>query len=282
VAVPYALERRMLFFGAFTGANVLRNDPPDRYVFNYRASYAEETDAVVRYLVRIRKLQPRQIAVFAQQDSYGDAGFAGVAKAFRALGVADSAIVRLNYARNTVDVDEAVNQLKIQKPAIKAVVMVATYRAAARFIEKTRDLYPAMIYSNVSFVGSTALADELKLLGPRYANGVIVTQVVPAVSGYSSAVLEYKNALGKYFPGEAPDYVSLEGYIAANVLIQAIKRTGPQLDTEKLIDTLETTRNLDMGLGTSLGFGRSEHQASHKIWGTALDETARYQPIELE
>ena len=160
--------------------------------------------------------------------------------------------------------------------------MVATYRAAARFIEKTRDLYPAMIYSNVSFVGSTALADELKLLGPRYANGVIVTQVVPAVAGYSSAVLEYKNALAKYFPGEAPDYVSLEGYIAANVLIQAIKRTGPQLDTEKLIDTLETTRSLDLGLGTSLGFGRSEHQASHKIWGTALDETARYQPIELE
>jgi ABC-type branched-subunit amino acid transport system substrate-binding protein len=282
VAVPYSLERRMLFFGAFTGSNILRNDPPDRYVFNYRASYAEETDAAVRYLVKLRKLQPRQIAVFAQQDSYGDAGFAGVAKAFRALGVADNAIVRLNYARNTVDVDDAVNQLKVQKPAIKAVVMVATYRAAARFIEKTRDLYPAMIYSNVSFVGSTALADELKLLGPRYANGVIVTQVVPAVAGYSSAVLEYKNALAKYFPGEAPDYVSLEGYIAANVLIQAIKRTGPQLDTEKLIDTLETTRSLDLGLGTSLGFARSEHQASHKIWGTALDESGRYQPLELE
>ena len=282
VAVPYALERRMLFFGAFTGSNILRNDPPDRYVFNYRASYAEETDAVVRYLVKLRKLQPRQIAVFAQQDSYGDAGFAGVAKAFRALGISDSAIVRLNYARNTVDVDDAVNQLKLQKPAIKAVVMVATYRAAARFIEKTRDLYPAMIYSNVSFVGSTALADELKLLGPRYASGVIVTQVVPAVAGYSSAVLEYKNALAKYFPGEAPDYVSLEGYVAASVLIQAIKRTGGQLDTEKLIDTLETTRALDLGLGTSLGFGRSEHQASHKIWGTALDETGKYQPLELE
>ena len=283
VAIPYALERRMLFFGAFTGSNILRNDPPDRYVFNYRASYVQETDAVVRYLVKIRRLQPRQIAVFAQQDSYGDSGFAGVAKAFRSMGVNDSAILRLNYARNTVDVDDAVNQLKLQKPPlIKAVVMVATYRAAARFIEKTRDLYPGMIYSNVSFVGSTALAEELKLLGPRYTNGVIVTQVVPAVSGYSSAVLEYKNALTKYFPGEAPDYVSLEGYVAANVLIQSIKRTGPQIDTEKLIDTLENTRNLDLGLGTQLGFGRSEHQASHKIWGTALDESGRFQPLELE
>jgi ABC-type branched-subunit amino acid transport system substrate-binding protein len=282
VAVPYALERRMLFFGAFTGANVLRSDPPDRYVFNYRASYAEETDAVVHYLIKLRKLQPRQIAVFAQQDSYGDAGFAGVAKAFRALGVSDSAIVRLNYKRNTVDVDDAVNQLKPQKPAIKAVVMVATYRAAAKFIEKTRDLYPGMIYSNVSFVGSTALSEELMLLGARYATGVIVTQVVPAVAGYSSVVLEYKNALAKYFPGETPDYVSLEGYVSANVLTQALKRTGPQLDTEKLIDNLESMRNLDMGLGTPLNFGRAEHQASHKIWGTALDENGRFQPIELE
>jgi branched-chain amino acid transport system substrate-binding protein len=282
VAIPYALERKMLFFGAFTGANILRNDPPDRYVFNYRASYVQETDAVVRYLVKIRRLQPRQIAVFAQQDSYGDAGFAGVAKAFRSMGANDGAILRLNYARNTVDVDDAINQLKAQKTPIKAVVMVATYRAAARFIEKTREQYPGLIYSNVSFVGSTALAEELKLLGPRYTNGVIVTQVVPAVSGYSSAVLEYKNALAKYFPGEAPDYVSFEGYVAANVLIAGIKRAGPQLDTEKLIDTLENMRNLDLGLGTQLSFGRSEHQASHKVWGTALDESGRYQPIELE
>lgn len=281
VAVPFALERRMLFFGAFTGSGILRRDPPDRYVFNYRASYAEETDATVRYLVKIRRLKPQQIAVFAQQDSYGDSGFQGVAKAFRAMGVNDTAIVRLNYQRNTVDVDDAINQLKLQKN-IKAIVMVPGYRAAAKFIEKTKDLFPGLIYTSVSFVGSTALAEELKLLGPRYANGVIVTQVVPAVSGYSSIVLEYKNALAKYFPGEAADYVSLEGYVAANVLVQGIKRAGPQFDTEKLIDVLENTRNFDLGLGAPLSFGRAEHQASHKVWGTAMDETGTYQPIELE
>ena len=282
VALPYALDRRMLFFGAFTGANVIRHDPPDRYVFNYRASYAEETDAAVRYFVKMRRIPPRQIAVFAQQDAGGDAGFAGVAKSFRSLGASDSGILRLNYQRNTVDVDDAVNQLKAQKVPIKAVVMISAYRPAAKFIEKTRDLFPGMLYSNISFVGSTVLADELMLLGPRYAAGVIVTQVVPAVSGYSSIVLEYKNALTKYFPGEAADYVSLEGYVAANVLIEALKRTGQQLDTEKLIDVLENMRDLDLGLGASLGFGRAEHQASHKIWGTALDETGKYQAIELE
>jgi branched-chain amino acid transport system substrate-binding protein len=282
IAVPYALERHALFFGPLTGANVVRHDPPDRYVFNYRPSYTEEADAAVRYLVKLKKLQPRQIAVFAQNDSYGDSGFAGVAKAFRALGINDSAILRLNYTRNTIDVDEAVNQLRLQKVPIRAVVMIATTRPAAKFIEKTRDLFPGLLYANVSAVGASSLSEELLLLGPRFTQGVIVTQTVPAVSGYSSVVLEYKNALAKYFPGESPDYISLEGFISAHVLIDGLRRCGPQIETERLVDILENTRNLDIGLGTPIGFSRGEHQASHKVWGTALDETGKYQAIELE
>jgi len=291
VALPYALDRKMLFFGAFTGAGLLRNDPPDRYVFNYRASYAEETAAVVNYLVKVRRLLPEQIAVFAQQDAYGDAGFAGVEKAIRLLrGGNASPILRLNYQRNTVDVEDAVAQLqqynaqlpqKRQFP-IKAVIMVPTYRAAAKFIEKTRALYPDMIYTSVSFVGSTALADELMLLGKKYATGVIVTQVVPAVDGHSSLVLDYKSALAKYFPGEAPDYVSLEGYVDASVLIAALQRNGSQLDTEGLVGTLENLHDLDIGLGTPVIFSRSDHQGVHKVWGTQLDETGHYQPIDLQ
>jgi len=282
MALPYALQNRMLFFGAFTGAGLLRRDPPDRYVFNYRASYAEETDAVVRYLVKVRGLRPEQIAVFAQQDAYGDAGFAGVTKAIRALRGNSNNILRLNYKRNTVEVDEAVAQLRARKTPIKAVVMVPTYRAAARFIEKTRDLYPGMIYTNVSFVGSTALADELMLLGPKYADGIIVSQVVPAIDSYSSLVLAYKAALAKTFPGESADYVSLEGYVAASLLAEGLRRAGPQVDTEQLVDALESLRGFDMGLGTPLNFGPTEHQASHKIWGTQLGQNGRYQPIDLE
>ena len=291
VALPYALDRKMLFFGAFTGAGLLRNDPPDRYVFNYRASYAEETAAVVNYLVKVRRLLPEQIAVFAQQDAYGDAGFAGVEKAIRSLrGGNETPILRLNYQRNTVDVDEAVAQLQqnsaqLQQKRhipIKAVIMVPTYRAAAKFIEKTRNPYPDMIYTSVSFVGSTALADELMLLGKKYATGVIVTQVVPAVDGHSSLVLDYKSALAKYFPGQEPDYVSLEGYVDANVLIAALQRNGLQLDTEKLVGTLENLRDLDIGLGTPVTFSRSEHQGVHKVWGTQLDANGHYQPIDLQ
>jgi branched-chain amino acid transport system substrate-binding protein len=184
-------------------------------------------------------------------------------------------------------VDDAVAQLQAHNSTkgrlpIRAVVMVPTYRAAAKFIEKTRDLYPDMIYSSVSFVGSTALANELMLLGSKFATGVIVTQVVPALEGSSTLVLNYKGALAKYFPGEAPDYVSLEGYVMANVLIAALKRNGPDLDTEKLVQTLENLRDYDIGLGTLVTFGRSEHQGVHKVWGTQLDTNGRYQPIDLQ
>jgi branched-chain amino acid transport system substrate-binding protein len=105
---------------------------------------------------------------------------------------------------------------------------------------------------------------------------------VPAVDGYSSVILDYKSALSTYFPGEAPDDVSLEGYVTANVLIEALKRTGPQLDTERLVEGLESLRDFDMGLGALVNFGRVEHQGIHKVWGTQLDATGHYQPLELQ
>jgi branched-chain amino acid transport system substrate-binding protein len=282
VALPFALDHRALFFGAFSGASLLRRDPPDRYVFNYRASYAEETNAVVHYLVKVRRIQPKEIVVFAQQDSYGDSGYAGVQKAVRSLPGNNPDVVRLNYKRNTIDVQEAVDWLRAYKGQIKAVVMIASYRAAAKFIEKTRDLYPSMIYTNVSFVGSTALADELMLLGPRYATGVIVTQVVPAINSYATIVLKYKEALVKYFPGESPDYVSFEGYIDARILAEAVKRVGRDMDTEKLVEELERMHDFDLGLGAPVTFRPNDHQGSHRVSGTLLDETGHYQPVDLE
>ena len=283
VSAPFALEHRMLFFGAFTGADVLRRDPPDRYVFNYRASYAEETAAAVNYLVKVRKIKTDQIAVFAQQDSYGDAGFNGVMGAMRTLRGGDGGyVLRVGYARNSMDVDNAVAQLKAYKLPIRAIVMVSTYRAAAKFIEKTKDQYPGLVYTNVSFTGSTALKDELMLLGPQYAAGVIVTQVVPALDGYSSLVLQYKSALERYYPGEAANYVSFEGYVSAQIMIEAIKRAGPNLNTEKVVDALENMQGFDLGLGALINYGRSEHQGSHKVWGTQLSESGKYEPIDLQ
>jgi len=279
--LPYVLDRQMLFFGAFTGAPLVREVPPARYVFNYRASYEEETAAIVRYLLRVRKIKPEEIAVFAQQDGYGDAGFRGVAKELRNHGRDADQIVRVGYERNSLDVDAAVRQL-LAAPDIKAVVMVPTYKPAARFIKQVRDARPAMIFTNVSFVGSDALGAELVLQGPQYAAGVIVTQVVPHPDSNASLVLQYRNDLKKHQPSAQPNFTSLEGYLDAMLLVEGLRRAGDNLNTESLVAALETIQNLDIGLGTPLTFSPSVHQASTKVWGTVLGKDGKDQVLDLE
>jgi branched-chain amino acid transport system substrate-binding protein len=134
----------------------------------------------------------------------------------------------------------------------------------------------------VSFVGSTALLDELTRLNIKNIEDIIVTQVVPPIEGYSSIVLEYRSVLSKYFKNEPLDYVSIEGYISARLLIEALNRTGPQLDTERLVGTLENMHDLDLGLGFRINFSKEDHQGSHKIWATQLTEAGKYQIIKLQ
>jgi ABC-type branched-subunit amino acid transport system substrate-binding protein len=282
VAVPYVLEKKVPFFGAFTGAGLLRREPPDRYVLNYRASYVEETAAVVKYLVEIRKVKPTHIAVFAQQDGFGDAGFAGVTKALRRYGRNQDQILRVGFKRNTLEIGDALAEVIKNKNQIQAIVMVAPYRPAARFIEKVKDAGLDPIFTNVSFVGSTALAEELRQLGPRYSTGVIVTQVVPPIDSSATAVIHYRDQLDRYFHGEKPDYVSLEGYIATSVLLEGFRRAGDNPTPEGLVDSIEGIRGLDLGIGTPISYGLSEHQGSHKVWGTVLDQNANFQVFDME
>jgi serine/threonine protein kinase/ABC-type branched-subunit amino acid transport system substrate-binding protein len=303
IAAPYAAQNRTVFFGAFTGAPVLRQDPPDRYIFNYRASYKEETAQAVKYLLDVRRLQPDQIAVFAQDDSYGDAGFDGVVKALRKRGVAESEILRVGYKRNTVDVERAVTAVMAyndrtelvranaqadprptQKHPVRAIIMVATYRPAAKFIQKVRE-YQRMaetLFFNVSFVGSESLAEELKSLGASLCPNVFVTQVVPPFDSGSTGVLRYRDLLAKYQPQAQPGFVSLEGFIVGSLFVEALKRAGPALTTEKLVDALEQVQDYDAGFGTKIGYSLSEHQGSHKVWGTRLDKSCTLKVADLE
>ena len=282
VAVPYALEKKLVFFGPFTGAGLLRRDPPDRYVFNYRASYAEETAAAMKYLVEVKRIKPSEIAVFAQQDGYGDAGFNGVAKMMRKYDRDPAQTLRVGYKRNTSDVQDAVDGILKTRQKIRAIIMVPTYKAAAKFIEKVKAEHSEMIFSSVSFVGAQALAEELMGMGPKVAEGVIVTQVVPLPTSKSTAVLKYQALLPKYSVGEKPDFVSLEGYLAAQLMIDGLRRAGRELTMETFIDSLEGMKGIDLGVGATMSFGMSEHQASHKVWGTILDAAGNFQPLELE
>jgi ABC-type branched-subunit amino acid transport system substrate-binding protein/tRNA A-37 threonylcarbamoyl transferase component Bud32 len=294
-ALPYALSHKVPFFGAFTGTGLLRRDPPDRYVFNYRASYADETAKMIGYLLDVKKLPDHSIVVFAQNDSYGDAGYEGATKMLRKKGRSDE-VLRVGYERNTLAVEDAVNKVldyhtatvKVgngdyaRKHPVKAIIMVGTYKASAKFIQKIRDRKLDALLLNVSFVGSNALADELKEMGPGYGNGVIVTQVVPHFDSGATGIIRYREALKKYHPDQQADFISLEGFIVGELFAESLRRAGRDLNTEKLIDTLEQLRDFDPGTGGSLGFSVSQHQASHKVWGTVLDDQGTFRSLDMD
>ena len=298
-ALPYAVKNRTLFFGAFTGSNLLRKDPPDRYVFNYRASYQDETAKMIHYLLEVKRIDPRSIVVFAQHDTYGDAGYDGAVKMLRKSGHGDVELLRVNYERNTVEVEGAVRSLLKyhdttvtvrgsggpevrRRHPVKAVIMVSTYKAAVRFIQRVREASIEPVFLNVSFVGSNDLAEGLKDLGPSYADGVIVTQVVPHYESEATGVIRYREALKRYHPDQHPDFISLEGYVASQLLAEGLRRAGRDLDAEKLVDALESIKDYDLGIGTVMSFGLSEHQASHKVWGTVIDAQGQFRTLEMD
>ena len=91
------------------------------------------------------------------------------------------------------------------------------------------------------------------------------------------------DALARYFPGEQPDYLSLEGFVEAKLLIESLRRVGSgPVDGDKIANALESMSGYDAGLGTPVAFSPSDHQAIHVLWGTVLDGTGHYKPIDLK
>jgi ABC-type branched-subunit amino acid transport system substrate-binding protein len=281
VAIPYCAEKGLVFYGALSGGDLLRKTPPDRHVFNFRASLAEETEAAIRYLVAVRRVKPSRIAVLVQDDDFGASGFRGAASQLGAYRVPEEKITRLTYPRNTVDVSAAVEVLKQRASQFDAVTMVATYKPAAAFIRRTKDAGLNLIHTVVS-ADSNGLADELAPLGPRFTENVVVTQVVPLPTSGATAMIKYRQALAKYTPDEKPGSTSLEAWLGAQVFIEGLKRAGPDLTSDKLIAALESIDEMDVGIAETMRFGPNDHQASNKVWGWLLQPDGLYKQVELD
>lgn len=269
-AVPVAEAAGVPYIAPFTGAEFLRS-PDYRHILNVRASYYQETAAMVKRLME--DLDITRIAVMYQDDSFGRAGYQGVRIALEAEGMEPVAIGI--YPRNTKAIKTALLDLKQGEP--EAVIMIGAYEPVAHLISWARYTNFNPEFMTVSFVGSNALANELG----EYGEGVYVTQVVPFPWDDSIPIVaDYQRALATYSPGDSPGFVSLEGYIAGRFVIEVATRCGRDIDRRCFLENLRTDDVVDIG-GFELQFGAMDSQGSNEVFLTVIGPDGNYQPIDV-
>ena len=250
VALPQASKAKIPFIAPFTGAMALR-EPFNKYVFHVRASYNDETALIVKQLT---SLGLKKIAVFYQNDAYGKAGLDGALLALTAMGL--KPVAQATVERNSIDVAQAVKTLVAATP--DAVIQISAYKSCAAFIREAKKSGYGGTFDNVSFVGTQALADDLG----KDAAGVVVSQVMPSpYSGTRPIAREFLEAV-KLAGGEAKaNFSSIEGYVAAKILVEGLKRAGAKASRDSLIAGLESIGNQSVG-GFAVSLGPSDHVAS--------------------
>jgi ABC-type branched-subunit amino acid transport system substrate-binding protein len=261
--LPVVTQAKVPLVGMFTGAEALRV-PLNRYVFHVRASYYDETEAIVEQVV---STGGRRIAVFYQDDAYGQAGLKGVEIAMTRRNMKIAALGTVE--RNTVKVEGAVKSIHAAKP--DAVVMISAYTSCAEFIRQMKRAGSAATFYNVSFVGSKALADELGKDGV----GVAISQVVPFPWGTAVPVVkEYQN-LAKKVGFTDYNFSALEGFLTAKVMVEGLRRAGRNPTREGLVEALEKMSDVDLG-GFFIGYSPKNRAGSKFVDLTIISRDGKF------
>ncbi|MEP7099779.1 MAG: ABC transporter substrate-binding protein [Burkholderiales bacterium] len=210
--------------GTISGAAVLRA-PGNQHMFHLRASYGDETAAIVRNLLTVGM---NRIAVLYQDDGFGQAGLKGVEAALAAQKLTPVAAAAV--PRNSVEVAQAVVTIAEAKP--QAVVMVTLYRPTAAFVRQMSrgGLHPYFVA--LSPVGTDQLIAEL---GAEASRGIQVAQVIPYPWGNKLEIVrDYKRDLAALSKSASPSYYGLEGYLNARLVVAALERAGAHPTREHL------------------------------------------------
>jgi ABC-type branched-subunit amino acid transport system substrate-binding protein len=268
-AQPIAADAGVPFIGPFTGAEFLRK-PYKRTVVNVRASYYQETEAMVERLVM--DLGVRRIAILYQDDSYGRAGLTGVELALDKRGM--ELVAQGTYKRNTTAVKRAV--LSIRKGEPEAVIMIGAYKPCAEFIKVARKVGLDAKFLNVSFVGSNALAKELAESG----EGVIVTQVVPFPEDASNPLVSrYHKALEEQSPNAEAGFVSLEGYLVGRLTVNILEHLGDTVTRDGFLDKIVEIGSFDLD-GIPLNYGPEDNQGIDHVFLTVIQSDGHFKAVE--
>ena len=250
-------KTKVPYFAPFTGAEFLRN-PLTPGIFNIRASYFQETEAMVKILL-MNNL--KRISVFYQNDSYGEAGLKGVKIALQKRGMKITS--KASYERNTLDVENAVSEIAISNP--DALIMIGTNKPCAKFIRLMRGSTKSRpIFLNVSFVDSDTLAATLGNKGL----GVVVTQVVPyPFDKRIPVVAQYHQMTQKYMKDSKISFTGMEGFIAAKALCRILEK----MNNFTRAEFVRTAESISETLGGfKVQFTPKSHQGSGLVHFTQI------------
>jgi branched-chain amino acid transport system substrate-binding protein len=284
-------DQHVVLVGNFTGAQPQREAPYVEHVFNIRASYRQEMAALVD---RFWQLGARNIGVYSQADAYGRSGTDGVSRALAARGARVAA--ETTYQRGAKfedDMSPAVNALR--RAGADAVLCTGAYQGCGAFVRTARDLGWNVPISNVSFVGSDAMLRLLvqhgKGAGRDYTRALVNSQVVPSYDDVAlPGVVEYRGLMERHNPTLPPalrddkyplqrySFISLEGYVNARVIVEALRRAGPNPSRAGFRQALESLKSFDLGIGAALTFGPERHQGLDSVYFTRV-EGDRWVPI---
>jgi branched-chain amino acid transport system substrate-binding protein len=284
-------DRHVILVGNFTGAQPQREEPYVEQVFNIRASYRQEMMALVD---RFWQTGARKFGVFYQIDAYGRSGTDGVARGLAQRGAtiaAEATYVR--HAKFADDMSPAVQGLR--RAGVDVVLCTGAYQGCGAFVRTARDLSWNVPISNVSFVGSEAMLSLLvnhgKATGRDYTRGLINSQVVPSYDEVSlPAVVEYRTLMDKHNPQVPPglrdpqhtaeqlSFRSLEGFVNAKVIVEALRRSGANPTRAGFRQALESLKNFDLGIGAPLNFGPERHQGLDSVYFTSV-VNGRWAPV---
>jgi ABC-type branched-subunit amino acid transport system substrate-binding protein len=250
---------RVPLVGTISGAGSLREpisqNPGSRYMFNVRASYADETEAIVNQLV---SLGLKNIAVFYQNDGFGKSGLDGVTVALKKHNLAPTASATVE--RNSVEVASAVDAIAKSKP--QAVVMVTLYKPTAAFVKAMKAAGQRPMFMTLSPVGTEQLVKELG----ADARGIGISQVMPYPwNDIVPMVRDYQKLIGNK---ASSSYYGIEAYVMARITVDALRRAGKDPTREKFMEALEST-NTDLG-GFRVAFSASNRQGSRFVEMTVV------------
>jgi len=262
-ALPHVEKVKIAFVAPFTGAAPMRKFNP--YVFNHRASYADELEKIIEHYSTIGA---KRFAVLHYEDAVGKANLAVVESALKARGLAPVAVASVE--RTQTDLAAPVAATVKAEPDV--VIATTLYKTTAEFVKLALRQELAAQFVSTSFAGSTALADALGKEGI----GVIMTQVVPSVSNNTVPIVrEYQQASDKLLGKKDYSYTSLESYIAAKALVEAIRRAGRDVTRESVLRALDGLGAYDAG-GYAITFTSSDHNGSSFVALTILSRDLKF------